>query len=134
MTYQIWTIQLGRWRLARDLGIHMLDITAKSGIRAFAPDYAKVMEYKAGEVSEEEYTRLYLARMEESRERFPRRWEQLKEFEKVALACYCRAGVFCHRLIFRDLMKDYLEEAGHEVVLTGEVLPKGVFGDPPKTF
>jgi hypothetical protein len=118
----IWTIQLGQRRIAEKRGIKILDITAKSGIRAFAPLFSDVMAYKNGIMSEESYTEVYKYRMEESRKRFPNTWRQLWSEENVAVACYCRAGVFCHRHLFVPMMKKFLEENQCEVILHDEIL------------
>lgn len=118
----IWTIQLGQWRLAKEKDIFLLDTTAKSGVKAFAPDFDKVMAYKAGKLSEEEYTKFYLAKMELSKQRYPNGWDSLTKRPRIALACYCRAKVFCHRHLFAQLAKDYLESRNIEVVLRGELL------------
>jgi len=118
---RIYTVQIAQWRLCKSLGIEMLDTTAKSGIAAFAPDMSKVWDYKNGKMSEEEYTRLYLAKMAESQELNPGRWEELKGYDTVALACYCRAGQFCHRHLLIMVVKKYLEAHGIEVTLCGEI-------------
>ncbi|SAK59382.1 GIY-YIG catalytic domain protein [Caballeronia arationis] len=119
----IWTIQLSKWRLARELGIHLIDCTARSGISAFAPLFDDVMAYKRGVLSEEQYTKRYLARMRHSRREQSKEWERVKTLpERIALACYCKAGVFCHRHLFRDLLSDYLKDAQFEVKCAGELI------------
>lgn len=123
---KIWTIQIARWRLARATGIPILDITAKTGIKAFAPNFGDVMAYKYGEMSEEVYTQIYLNSMEYSKTHQKAHWQALKDRSVVALACYCKSGVFCHRLLFADLMKNYLELQGVEVQMCGELLPAEV--------
>lgn len=90
---------------------------------AFAPDFANVMAYKRGEMSEAEYTVQYKHRMRQSLSTEPEKWEQLKEHKEVALACYCASGQFCHRHLFADMMARYLEKEGFKVVQMGEVLP-----------
>ncbi len=119
----IWTIQMGKWRAARDAGIDLLDITAKSGVSAFAPEMQNVLAYKRGEISDEDYTVLYVNRMQRTKEEQPAQWERLKEMKRVALACYCRKDHFCHRHIFANLMQDYLAENGIPSQLQGELTP-----------
>lgn len=104
---KVWTIQMSKWRLARDKDIYFLDITAKSGMLAFAPKFSDVMAYKRGELSEEEYTRIYLERMEESKRLFPLKWSSLAKRPQIAFACYCKAGVFCHRHLFVDIVEKH---------------------------
>lgn len=120
---EIWTMQLGQWRKARARDIHVLNITAmgSGGIDAFAPDPDEVTRYKRGETSEDDYTDLYLARMKRTKILQPEKWAQLNKMERVAVACYCRRGVFCHRHLFTPLMKENLVERGYEVVLHGEI-------------
>lgn len=121
MGLELYTIQMAQWRKAKALGIKFVDITAKSGLAAFAPDMSWVMEYKAGEMSEEEYTRLYSAKMLSSQELYPKYWDHFRNFEKVAIACYCPAGQFCHRRLLADYIKTYLEKQNYPVTLMGEI-------------
>jgi len=118
---EIWTLQLSKWRVARDNGIDTLDITAKSGVSAFAPDFNNVMAYKRNELTEDEYTVRYLERMEMTRREAPQVWATLKDCKRVALLCYCRKDQFCHRHIFSHLMKNYLAEHDIPSVLHGEL-------------
>ena len=119
----IWTVQVPRHRMVRRMGIHFLDITAKSGVQAFAPEFRQVMRYKNGEINELEYTRLYDDRMEYSLVNYPEMWAKLKEHRKVALACYCAPNTFCHRRLFSTMMKNYLQGQGLQVVEEGELIP-----------
>jgi hypothetical protein len=116
----VWTVQMGKRHAVKAAGIQLLDITAMSGIKEFAPDYGEVMRYKRGETSQEEYTELYIQRMRYTLRSKPLVWEQLKSYEQVALACYCRAGEFCHRHIFLDLMTKYLHQYGYTIKYMGE--------------
>lgn len=50
LAYKLYTIQLAKWRLAKGRNIFLINITAKSGVTAFAPSYARVMEYVRGEL------------------------------------------------------------------------------------
>lgn len=119
----IWTIQISRHRLATHQDIHLLDITAKSGIKAFAPDFHQVMRFKYKEIGEVEYTKLYEERMRYSLRAYPNVWDTLKNHPRVALACYCQANNFCHRHLFSVMMGKYLESQGYTPVLEGELLP-----------
>jgi hypothetical protein len=117
--YRLWTVQMAKARHLKE-GIHLLDTTAKSGIPAFAPSYSNVMRYKDGQLSKEEYTELYLAKMTQSQLSHPDAWQQLLNHTNVAVACYCTPGKFCHRHLFWSLMKAYLEERGHTAEYKGE--------------
>lgn len=122
---------MSQWRLVKQMGITLLDITVKTGCRAFSPRYEDLMQYKNGTMSKEEYTRIYLARMLKSRDLFPDIWSTLKEHSNVALACYCGPNDFCHRHLFKDLMKLYLNEAGITVNIKPEIT-KDYLTEKPK--
>lgn len=124
-TYHIWTIQMAQRRLATAKGIELLDTTAKSGIKEFAPSFNEVMNYKNGRLSEQQYTLIYNTKMRESKASSPKVWKQLEEHHNVAVACYCPADCFCHRHIFvKEHMVPYLESKGHTVILEGEIRKK----------
>lgn len=117
----IYTIQLGKWRLAKKREIEMIDITAKSGEQAFAPDFATVMRYKQGLVSETEYTELYTIRMRASLRTYPEVWASLLTKGAIAFACYCPADCYCHRLLFVTMYQKYAHSKGFTVVYRGEL-------------
>lgn len=119
---QIWTIQLAQHRVATAKGIPILDITAKSGIKMFSPEFNHVMDYKNGNLSETAYTDLYVDKMHWSLAHYPNVWKSLLSFDKVAVACYCSPGAFCHRHIFKDLMTKYLNQQGVQTELMGELV------------
>lgn len=125
LTYKLWTVSLSQWRIAKERGILLIDITAKSGKKYFAPDFNVVMQYKRGEVTEEEYTAIYLKRMKQSLELHSDKWEMLKVHPEVAFACYCRRGIYCHRHLFIKLAGKYLLDSNPEndVIICGEILP-----------
>lgn len=121
MEIEVWTIQMARWQVAVARDVPLINIAAKGGIKAFAPDFAAVMAHKRGELSDEEYTEMYLARMKFSIQHYPKRWDSLATRPKAAYACYCRPGAFCHRLLHVQIAKAYLEDKGHIVHLRGEL-------------
>jgi hypothetical protein len=122
-TIELYTVQMSQWRLVKKRNIKFADITFKSGIFYFAPDARNVMAYKTGTMSEEEYTKEYLAKMEYSLKLYPKAWGHLKTHPKIAFACYCKPGAFCHRLLFTELVKNYLQQNNYTVVVRGEILP-----------
>lgn len=119
----IYTIALSQWRKAKEEGIELVDITVKSGIQTFAPEPAVLWAYKRGEVSDDQYTDLYIKRM---REQFRARPEAFEEFlnkeGKVAVACYCPAGKFCHRHLFIDFIKAIGDDNGYTLKYCGEIV------------
>lgn len=118
---ELWTIQMSSWRIAKARDIFLLDVTAMSGHPPFAPEFNYVRMYKRGELSEEGYTRLYLEKMAFSQERYPKYWENIEKKGVLALACYCKAGAFCHRILLVDIIIDYYKKKGIEVKYMGEI-------------
>jgi hypothetical protein len=119
----VWTTQIGQHRFVKEKGIHLLDVTAKSGLLAFAPAFADVMAYKRGELSQSDYTALYEVKMERSRKVFDYVWKTLlaPPNGRVAIACYCPKGEFCHRHLFLKMMQDYYHQHGRELIYMGEL-------------
>ena len=132
MQFHLWTVQMAQWRLCKKEGIFLLDTTAKSGEQAFAPEYGAVIAYKNGALSENDYTKAYLEKMALSLEMRPDKWRKLLLQPKVAIACYCRAGVFCHRHLFLDLMEGYLQAHNQHVTVHGELTPQGRINHEPR--
>jgi hypothetical protein len=118
---QVWTIQIAKWRVARDKNIYFLDTTAKSGVLAFAPNFSDVMAYKRGEMSEEEYTRIYIERMALSQRLFPLKWQSIVKRPQIAFACYCPEGKFCHRHLLVNEVEKYFTPQGYEILRMGEL-------------
>ena len=87
----------------RYAGQDRLDITVKSGDRAFAPTWEMVMGYKNGSISATEYRKLYIALMRVSYVEHKQRWLEVLGMDNVTFCCYCRAGDFCHRAILAEL-------------------------------
>lgn len=117
----VWTIQMARWRLAKERDIFFLDITAKSGVAAFAPSWECLKAYRQGTMKEDQYTAEYLERMSNSKERTPKHWARLSAYPRIALACYCQDQTYCHRHLFKVLMAEHLTEQGHLVIQMGEL-------------
>lgn len=92
-----WTIQMGQYRLAKQLGIPLLDTTVKSGDKVFAPSWEIVLGVKSGDISPEEYTEQYTHLMQTSFMANQSHWLHICNMPEVAIACYCKSGVFCHR-------------------------------------
>lgn len=105
----IYTLQLSKWRLAQRQDIHILNITAKSGLQCFAPDKENLWAYKAGEMTEDEYTKRYLEKMRRCYVQYRNEWNRLEGFEKMAITCYCPAGEYCHRHLFKDCLTKYFD-------------------------
>jgi uncharacterized protein (DUF488 family) len=112
---QITTCQMAKTAELRREGWTVLDITVMSGIKAFAPTWKMVRGHKAGTVSDEEYTDQYLSMMRTSFRKWNDEWMKLLKIERLALACYCRMGNFCHRHILADCIEKFARSKGIEV-------------------
>lgn len=99
------TVQLGRWRLAKNLNIPLLDVTLKSGDRTFSPTPELLSAYKAGEITDKEYTVRFKKLMELSYKENKQRWLEVCKMEEVAIACYCGSGNFCHRKLLVSMFR-----------------------------
>lgn len=119
---KIYTIQLAKWRKAKTLGIPHLDTTSKSGVEELAPGWAIVFPYKNNEIDDKEYERLYNIRLDMLSQRHQEYWESLIKQETVCLACYCRAGFFCHRHLLAKYIKRYAEQRGVECTIENEIV------------
>lgn len=95
---KVWTFQMGQ-RFALDkVGILWFDTTVKSGpCIQVKPTWAMVLGHKRGVLSDEEYTAQYYQILEHSFLSDPGFWKELMCQDVIALGCYCKKGVFCHR-------------------------------------
>lgn len=118
---ELWTIQLAKWRLVRDKGLPLLDITVKSGDQIFAPHGWALGKIKAGQMSEDEYTRLYRQKMRESLRDNRTRWLEVCRMDVVVIACYCPAGCYCHRYLLKDYLEKLCVYENIEFVYKGEL-------------
>lgn len=95
---ELMTIQIGKWRVARDRQIQFVDTTVKSGNDIFAPTWTMVLGHKDGTLTDAAYTDMYHARMFDSMRKHPDDWMRYARSDvPMAFACYCQPGVFCHR-------------------------------------
>lgn len=99
---RVWTIQMAQHRKAKSEGIHLFDITLKSGDPFFAPTAELLRAYKNSFITAAEYTEIFQKLMRERYQEDKDHWLKLFQFDEVALACYCPAGEFCHRHLIRE--------------------------------
>lgn len=78
----------------------VIDVTVKSSVgdaRYAAPTWDMVMGYKNNKITKEEYAVLYEDILAVNSKNI---LEFFKSFtEEIAIACYCRPGMFCHRVL-----------------------------------
>lgn len=118
----VFTMQRGKWRQARNHDILIMDITVKSGFSIFAPTWDMVMGHKQGRISDEEYTKLYYDKMNASWKADRDKWiDTLKITEPVALTCYCREGAFCHRHLLKGMFEKLCERYDIPFLYYGEL-------------
>lgn len=117
---KIYTIQMSKWRKAEKLGIPFKDITVKSGDKLFAPTWDFLMEYKQY-LDEEKYISKYIPLMRESYKNNKDKWLELCNMEQVAVACYCKAGKFCHRHLLVDILEKICQANNIEFERMGEI-------------
>lgn len=122
MTKVIYTVQIANARAAHMEEVPVLDITVKSGERTFAPTWDMVMNYKQGILSSEGYVEQYEKLMRISQSLEPQRWKEILDAETIALACYCKPGNFCHRLLLKDMLLSMMNEQGDEAIDGGELV------------
>ena len=104
-----------------------LDTTVKSGEKRLAPTWQMVLRHKEGGLDDETYTQMYRLRMRDSLKTFPEFWRSLLplqgEAKLLGLACYCRAGHFCHRHLLQRILTRYALSNGISVEHLGEYTP-----------
>lgn len=120
---ELYTVQLSQWREVGKRGLLLLNTTVKSGQREFAPTWEMVIGIKKGTLTPEEYTEQYKALMQESLREHSAYWERLLHEPNLAIACYCRPGVFCHRHILADIFERECERRGIPFIRRSEILP-----------
>lgn len=108
---KVYTCQMSKWREAARLGIHFLDITVKSGDSPFAPTWDFLMEYKK-DLDEDKYIKKFTILMRKSYAGNKSRWLEVCNMEAVVLACYCKAGKFCHRHLVVDMLEKVCNNEG----------------------
>lgn len=102
-------------------GPNKLDISIKSGDKAFAPTWDMVNGYKQGLLSINVYTELYINLMRESFRRNKKYWLELLNREELVVCCYCRPGQFCHRYLFVEILKKLGAFYGIKIFYEGEI-------------
>ena len=132
---ELYTIQMGRWRLAKALEIEFVDTTAKTAPDSiFSPTWEMVKSIKNGSVTTAEYERQYRALMTSSYKQRKAEWMKFVLKDKVAIACYCKDGAFCHRFVLRDILEKACKYHGQEFEYAGEITPdtivNGIFVNP----
>lgn len=119
----LYTIAIPQWRKAKEKNIELFDITVKSGYEPFAPYKDVLYAYKRGEVTDDQYTTIYLDKLRAHFRAHPEDFQNLLERDaQLAVACYCAAGKFCHRHLFIRFIKEIAEDNEYDLVYNGEIV------------
>jgi hypothetical protein len=86
-----------------------MDITIKSGIEMFAPNWLMVARLKKGNLSKENFDQQYRFIMKRRIKARPEIFKEILELDEFVIKCYCLAGEFCHRYLFTSILKDLAE-------------------------
>ena len=118
---KVCTIQLAQWRKLPD-DFELVNVTLKSGNRAFSPSPQLLGDYKQGKITDEEYTERYTFEMRNSYMVNRDEWtDLLSKSRGVALSCYCGRDCFCHRKLLVDFLEKICFSKGIDFEYIGEV-------------
>lgn len=98
---KLWTAQY------RYSGPDRLDITVKGQNRigkVFAPTWDMVKKYKSGEISNEEYIKLYKSLMIQRCATDFEAWDWILSQDEVTIVCFCKKNTFCHRYLLAKIL------------------------------
>ena len=119
---KVFTMQVGKWRLAKDRDIKIMDTTVKSGYSIFAPTWDMVLGHKNGSMDDDTYSRLYRDMLVRSWTENRQKWmDFLQSDDQFALACYCKAGVFCQRHLLIKFLSQLCKQLGIHFEYYGEL-------------
>lgn len=119
----LYTIAIPQWRKAKEKNIELFDITVKSGYEPFAPYKDVLYAYKRGEISDDQYTDIYLNKLREHFRAHPEDFQNLLERDaQLAVACYCKAGKFCHRHLFIEFISQVAQDNEYDLIYNGEIV------------
>ena len=117
----LWTIQMCNWRTAEAKGIYLQDTTVKGNPGPLSPTWEIVLSHKNGEISDDLYTEIYLDKLRLSYRNNKDYWMGVCNRDKVAIACFCKQGKFCHRFILKDVLKLVCERNDIPFTYMGEL-------------
>lgn len=101
---ELYTVQMAKWRECKKLDIEFKDITIMTGDSIFAPTWGMVKGHKSGRLTDHDYVNEYRELMTFSYRNHKEEWLDLLRSDKVAIACFCKAGSFCHRRLLVSML------------------------------
>ena len=98
---ELYRCSLSNHRLAKQLGVELIDCTVKSGIKDLAPDWSFLKTYKESKKTVDDiaiYEMLFMKKMNHVFLTNRPVFDKIARKDKVAIACYCRQDekTFCH--------------------------------------
>lgn len=135
MNIQVWTAQMAKHHLAKELDLEFIDTTYMTGVDAgngvLAPSKEMVHAYKDGHLPAGEYVDLYWDRMDTAMQTDEgmEYWRKLfdKAYRPLVFACYCAGGKFCHRHPLVDYFTAHANGAGFTVQYMGELTTREAY-------
>lgn len=121
MQLEVFTIQLSKWRLLNNSDIELIDTSFQSGVLWLAPSRELLWAYKGRHLTSREYFVRYKDLCRQRYRRHPEDWLELLTRGRIALACYCKADCFCHRLILKNILERLCEAEGIDFFYGGEI-------------
>lgn len=121
MQLDVVTIQLSKHRLLRGSEFELIDTSFQSGVLWLAPSRELLWGYKGNHLTSREYFTRYKDLCRQRYRRHPEQWQELIRRRKIALACYCKADCFCHRLILKNILEKLCEAEGIDFWYGGEI-------------
>lgn len=119
---EIYTSFLGNHKAIRMAKLKLVDITVKSGNKAFAPTWDLLKRYKDGEVDDKQYRKEYMELMKISMKENRQEWiDLLQDKEDICLCCYCGRGKFCHRHLLVEILDNISGTHGLNFKFCGEM-------------
>lgn len=71
------------------------------------PDWSLVKAFRAGKITKEEYSEVYLSGLQEKWDEVFTWLNSLGNDKDITLLCHEREGVFCHRILVAEIVKKH---------------------------
>jgi uncharacterized protein YeaO (DUF488 family) len=107
--------------VAKAEGIPLIDTTFAAQPPYLSPTREIVMNYKGDRITEAEYTTHFISILAQRQIDYPVQWTAFLQMEEVCVACYCKAGKFCHRHLLIEIIRKRCELDGIPFEHMGEI-------------
>ena len=97
----VYRARIQHWRTVEKLGFEITDVTVKSGMKQFGPDWDALRTYKDSKKTVDDiaiFEMLYLEKMNLLWRVAPEEFDKLVRQKTLVLSCYCdqENAVYCH--------------------------------------